>query len=234
LGVQYLYLFGLTARGDASEDCDVDLFFDREPGKLGLFQLMDVNECAVEILGCKTDSWRGASCIRPCETGSAPPRLSGVIDAIARIRQDRRRDPRCTRDRLGQTLAGGAGDSDHPAGQPSLHRQHEGPASGNSGAPTSDADLRRRQPGSRPRPDTVRNVGGDVENPRNNRWCDQAVRNPVTSLDDPASTRALQGGIRSRGFQSGFWRLGDASLRTLKCIQEVEPLRPVPLPHSAR
>jgi hypothetical protein len=43
------------ARGDASEDSDVDLFFDHERGKLGLFQLMDVKERAAEILGCKTD-----------------------------------------------------------------------------------------------------------------------------------------------------------------------------------
>jgi hypothetical protein len=55
LGVQHLYLFGSTARGDASEDSDVDLFFDHERGKLGLFQLMDVKERAAEILGCKTD-----------------------------------------------------------------------------------------------------------------------------------------------------------------------------------
>jgi predicted nucleotidyltransferase len=55
LGVQHLYLFGSTARGDASEESDVDLFFDHERGKLGLFQLMDVKERAAEILGCKTD-----------------------------------------------------------------------------------------------------------------------------------------------------------------------------------
>jgi predicted nucleotidyltransferase len=28
LGVHHLYLFGSTARGDAREDSDVDLFFD--------------------------------------------------------------------------------------------------------------------------------------------------------------------------------------------------------------
>jgi len=42
LGVQYLYLFGSTARDDAREESDVDLFFDHERGKLSLFQLMDV------------------------------------------------------------------------------------------------------------------------------------------------------------------------------------------------
>jgi predicted nucleotidyltransferase len=36
LGVQRLYLFGSTARGEAREDSDVDLFFDYERGKLGL------------------------------------------------------------------------------------------------------------------------------------------------------------------------------------------------------
>jgi predicted nucleotidyltransferase len=55
LGVQHLYLFGSTARGEARMDSDVDLFFDYEKGKLGLFQLMDVKERAAEILGCKAD-----------------------------------------------------------------------------------------------------------------------------------------------------------------------------------
>ncbi len=55
LGVQHLYLFGSTARGEARDDSDVDLFFDHERGKLGLFQLIDVKERAAEILGRKTD-----------------------------------------------------------------------------------------------------------------------------------------------------------------------------------
>lgn len=55
LGVQHLYLFGSTARDEAGAESDVDLFFDHERGKLGLFQLMDVKERAAEILGCKTD-----------------------------------------------------------------------------------------------------------------------------------------------------------------------------------
>lgn len=55
LGVQHLYLFGSTARNDASEDSDVDLFFDYEEGKLGLFQLMEVKEVAARILSRKTD-----------------------------------------------------------------------------------------------------------------------------------------------------------------------------------
>lgn len=37
LGVQHLYMFGSTARGDAREDSDVDLFFDHERGKPACF-----------------------------------------------------------------------------------------------------------------------------------------------------------------------------------------------------
>src|SRR5580658_5650351 len=55
LGVQHLYLFGSTARGEARDDSDVDLFFDHERGKLSLFGLMDVKERAAQILGRKAD-----------------------------------------------------------------------------------------------------------------------------------------------------------------------------------
>jgi predicted nucleotidyltransferase len=55
LGVEHLYLFGSTARGEAREDSDVDLFFDYERGKLGLFELMDVKEETSRILGRKAD-----------------------------------------------------------------------------------------------------------------------------------------------------------------------------------
>ena len=55
LGVEHLYLFGSTARGEAREDLDVDLFFDHPEGSLGLFQLMDIKEAAARVLGCKTD-----------------------------------------------------------------------------------------------------------------------------------------------------------------------------------
>ena len=55
LGVEHLYLFGSTARDEAREDSDVDLFFDHPLGSLGLFELMDVKDAAARILGRKTD-----------------------------------------------------------------------------------------------------------------------------------------------------------------------------------
>ena len=55
LGVDHLYLFGSTARGEAREDSDVDLFFDHPLGSLGLFELMDVKDAAARILGRKTE-----------------------------------------------------------------------------------------------------------------------------------------------------------------------------------
>jgi predicted nucleotidyltransferase len=55
LGVQHLYLFGSTARDEARDESDVDLFFDYEKGKLGVFELMDVKEAAARILGRRTD-----------------------------------------------------------------------------------------------------------------------------------------------------------------------------------
>lgn len=55
LGVARLYLFGSTARNAARDTSDVDLFFDYEKGKLGLFELMDVKAFAADILGRKTD-----------------------------------------------------------------------------------------------------------------------------------------------------------------------------------
>lgn len=55
LGVEHLYLFGSTARGEACDDSDVDLFFDHPEGSLGLYELMDVKEAPVRILGRKAD-----------------------------------------------------------------------------------------------------------------------------------------------------------------------------------
>lgn len=55
LGVENLYLFGSTARGEARADSDVDLFFDYKKGTFGLFQLMDLKERTSSILGHKVD-----------------------------------------------------------------------------------------------------------------------------------------------------------------------------------
>jgi len=55
LGVEKLYLFGSTARDEAGEDSDVDLFFDHAEGSLGLFELMDVKAETARILGQKAD-----------------------------------------------------------------------------------------------------------------------------------------------------------------------------------
>lgn len=55
IGVKSLYLFGSTARGEAQPTSDVDLFFDYDKGKFGLYELMDVKELASAILGRKAD-----------------------------------------------------------------------------------------------------------------------------------------------------------------------------------
>jgi predicted nucleotidyltransferase len=55
LGVEHLYMFGSPARGEANNDSDVDLFFDYQKGKLGVYELMDVKAYAASILGRKTD-----------------------------------------------------------------------------------------------------------------------------------------------------------------------------------
>jgi uncharacterized protein len=61
LGVEHLFLFGSTARDDAKDDSDVDLFFDHAKGQLGLYELMDVKERAQKILGRRTDIMTRAS-----------------------------------------------------------------------------------------------------------------------------------------------------------------------------
>ena len=55
LGVEHLFLFGSTARGDAKLGSDVDLFFDYPKGKFGLYELMEVKDRAAEILGQRAD-----------------------------------------------------------------------------------------------------------------------------------------------------------------------------------
>lgn len=55
LGVERLYLFGSTAREEATEESDVDLFFDYQKRTLGLFQLMDLKAYATDVLGRDAD-----------------------------------------------------------------------------------------------------------------------------------------------------------------------------------
>jgi predicted nucleotidyltransferase len=76
LGVEHLYLFGSTARDEARDDSDVDLFFDHPEGSLGLFALMDVKEAAARILGRKADIMTRRSlhhALRPAIEASALP-----------------------------------------------------------------------------------------------------------------------------------------------------------------
>jgi predicted nucleotidyltransferase len=74
LGIERLYLFGSTARDEASDESDVDLFFDYRKGTLGLFELMEVKERAAEILGRKADIMT---------RGSLHPVLKSRIEASA-------------------------------------------------------------------------------------------------------------------------------------------------------
>ncbi len=55
LGVEHLYMFGSRARDEATNDSDVDLFFDYQKGKLGVYELMDMKEYAASVLGRETD-----------------------------------------------------------------------------------------------------------------------------------------------------------------------------------
>jgi predicted nucleotidyltransferase len=55
MGVEHLYLFGSTLRGEAREDSDVDLFFDHPLGSLDLIQYIQIKDRTSAILGCKAD-----------------------------------------------------------------------------------------------------------------------------------------------------------------------------------
>ena len=55
-GVTGLYLFGSTARGDASSDSDVDVFFDyHQDGHFSLFDVMDIHVYVETVLETKAD-----------------------------------------------------------------------------------------------------------------------------------------------------------------------------------
>jgi predicted nucleotidyltransferase len=96
LGVQHLWLFGSTVRGEAGADSDVDLFFDHEWGKLSLFDIMEVQEVAARILGCDTDVMTAAACTRPYGTVSKIPPCRCFDDrAITRITTESRASAAC-------------------------------------------------------------------------------------------------------------------------------------------
>jgi hypothetical protein len=61
LGVDHLYLFGSTACDEASEGFDIDLFFDHEKGRIGLYELIEVKERTASILGARADIMTRAS-----------------------------------------------------------------------------------------------------------------------------------------------------------------------------
>jgi predicted nucleotidyltransferase len=75
-GVQRRYLFGSTARDEAREDSDVDLFFDCERGRLSLFDLMEVKEQAARILGRKSEIMTRDSPHKVLARRSKPPRCN--------------------------------------------------------------------------------------------------------------------------------------------------------------
>lgn len=55
-GVEALYLFGSTVRGEAGPDSDVDLFLDYRSGSgFSLFELLEIKEELERWLGRKTD-----------------------------------------------------------------------------------------------------------------------------------------------------------------------------------
>jgi predicted nucleotidyltransferase len=71
-GIEHLYLFGSTARDEARDDSDVDLFFDHPRGSMGLYELIDVKEAASRILGRKADIMTRRSLHRALPVGPAP------------------------------------------------------------------------------------------------------------------------------------------------------------------
>jgi predicted nucleotidyltransferase len=88
LGVEHLYLFGSTARGEARVTSDVDLFFDHERGKLGVYELMDVKAAATPgavCIGCYAIRSRPRPCRYSDGYESPIPRLIDIIEAAELI-----------------------------------------------------------------------------------------------------------------------------------------------------
>lgn len=55
-GASSIYLFGSTARNEATQDSDVDIFFDRDPNKsFGMMELTGLQFMVEDLLGTPVD-----------------------------------------------------------------------------------------------------------------------------------------------------------------------------------
>ena|SRR3712207_5811439 len=55
-GLSHVILFGSVARGEQDEKSDVDLFYDYDSPRFGLFDVMRVTDRLTEILGTRVDA----------------------------------------------------------------------------------------------------------------------------------------------------------------------------------
>jgi len=55
LGATSLYVFGSTARGEARDDSDVDLFIDYDPDRFSFVELIRLQKRLTELLGRHAD-----------------------------------------------------------------------------------------------------------------------------------------------------------------------------------
>ena len=56
LGVAHLYLFGSTARNEATAASDIDIFIDKDPAKpFGMVEFFNIAELLQNALGTKVD-----------------------------------------------------------------------------------------------------------------------------------------------------------------------------------